>query len=342
MRKLASVRVVNAIIPIEGADAIELVRIDGWQCVVKKGTFKVGDLGVYFEIDSFLPETDPRFRFLKNPITFEDVRGFRIKTMKLRGALSQGLFLPLAEFYLPFEGSERPGIGSDFTDIIGVLKWEAPIPANLSGEVYGYMPGYMHKTDQERIQNYWGEVNPFNDGTEYEVTLKLDGSSGQYTYQTIDADLPNFLVCSRKLCMKPSDRNTFWQIEKKYNLGEKLTAMGRQISIQGEVIGEGIQGNAEKLKGHDFYVFDVYDIAAHKFLGQKERQEIVEALGLKSVPLLENRKFDFATLDDALAYAEGPSLNPDTSREGVVFKAIDGSKSFKIISNSYLIKHPER
>lgn len=346
MRKLASLRKVLEIIPIAGADAIELVRVDGWQCVVKKGLFKPSDWGVYFEIDSFLPESDARFSFLKNPITFNDVRGFRIKTMKLRGALSQGLFLPMGDFP---EVDKIPDRSDDLTNILGIQKWEPPVPAQLAGEVFGYIPGYLHKTDQERIQNFWVEGNPFNDGREFEVTVKLDGASAQFSYQTVDSDLPTFLVCSRNMNIKPSDSNTLWKIAYKYDLhnemGYAITQgflKGRQLSIQGEVIGEGIQGNPEKLKGQDFYVFDIYDIAAHCFVSREERLQIVEALGLKHVPVLETRKFDFNTLEEALAYAEGPSLNPQTAREGVVFKAVDGSRSFKIISNSYLLKHGDR
>lgn len=335
MRKLVTVRKVQAVIPIAGADVIELVRIDGWQSVVKKGSFKVGDLGVYFEIDSFLPESDARYSFLKNPRTFNDIRGFRIKTMLLQKNLSQGLFLPLSDF------PEIKDINDDnLTELLGVQKWEAPVPACLGGEVYGYLPGYLHKTDQERIQNYWVDGNPFNNGTEFEVTVKLDGTSCQFNWQTMDPDNNNFLVCGRVLNFKPSPNNTFWQIAQRYDLCRKMGLMGRQLSIQGEVIGEGLQKNPEKLRGQDFYVYDVYDIVAHKFLGREERLGIVEQLGLKNVPFIEVRKFDFATIEEVLTYAEGKSLNAET-REGVVFKSLDGNCHFKAISNSYLLKHSD-
>src|SRR5437016_3921436 len=98
-RKLASIQQVLEISPIENADAIELARINGWQCVVKKGEFRVGALGVFFEIDSIPPDTEV-FRFLWTPKETPPEPGtrpatFRIRTMRLRGCLSQGLLLPL-------------------------------------------------------------------------------------------------------------------------------------------------------------------------------------------------------------------------------------------------------
>lgn len=147
MRKLATIRVANALNPIVGADAIEAVRVDGWVCVSKKGEFQVGDKGIYFEIDSFLNGQDERFNFLaKQFITFEGQKGARLRTIRLRGQLSQGLFLPLAKFP-ELQGME---VGTDVTEMLGVTKWEPPMPAQLAGEVIGVFPHYIGKTDQER------------------------------------------------------------------------------------------------------------------------------------------------------------------------------------------------
>lgn len=147
MRKLASIRVANAIKAIEGADAIEAVGVDGWFCVAKKGEFKLNDKGIYFEIDSFLPASDERFAFLgKQFINFNNNLGARLRTIRLRGQLSQGLFLPLDKFP-EFADLE---IGADVTEQLNIDKWEPPIPAQLSGEVNGVFPSKIFKTDQER------------------------------------------------------------------------------------------------------------------------------------------------------------------------------------------------
>ena len=148
MRKLASIRVANDLFPIQGADAIEAVRVDGWVCVAKKGEFKVGDKGIYFEIDSFLPGTEPRFQFLaKQFITFNGVQGARLRTIRLRGQLSQGLFLPLSLF----PELETTEVGADVTELLGVDKWEPAIPAQLAGDVYGKFPHWVAQSDQPRV-----------------------------------------------------------------------------------------------------------------------------------------------------------------------------------------------
>lgn len=147
MRKLATIRVANTISPIEGADAIEAVRVDGWTCVSKKGEFKVGDKGVYFEIDSFLNGDDERFQFLfKQFITFKGKKGARLRTMRIRGQLSNGLFLPLEKF----PELKELEVGTDVTESLGVIKWEPPISAQLAGEVRGIFPHFIKKTDEER------------------------------------------------------------------------------------------------------------------------------------------------------------------------------------------------
>ena len=147
MRKLATIRVAKELNPIVGADAIEAVRVDGWTCVSKKGEFQVGDKGIYFEIDSFLNGEDQRFQFLsKQFINFEGKTGARLRTIRLRGQLSQGLFLPLEKF------PELQGlaVGADLTEILGVTKWEPPMPAQLAGEVVGIVAHFIRTTDQNR------------------------------------------------------------------------------------------------------------------------------------------------------------------------------------------------
>lgn len=165
-RKLASIRKIAEIMPIPGADKIELVQVDGWSVVAKKGDFQVGDTCVYFEIDSFLP-VRPEFEFLRNGCYREHPDlglGFRLRTVKLRGQISQGLVLPISilnnfgsldnESAWVNENGSYPNVeGQDLTDYIGVKKWESPIPAQLAGQVRGNFPSFIPKTDQERVQN---------------------------------------------------------------------------------------------------------------------------------------------------------------------------------------------
>jgi ATP-dependent RNA circularization protein (DNA/RNA ligase family) len=112
--------------------------------------------------------------------------------------------------------------------------------------------------------------------------------------------------------------------------------------VSGEIIGEGIQKNQEKIRGQDFYVFNIWDVERNEYLPQQERMKIVNTLGLKHVPILHDsitlRDFNLKTIDDILKAADGPSLNA-SQREGLVFKSVDGSYMFKAISNSWLIKN---
>lgn len=175
-RKLVTLRKVSEIKPIENADFIELVRIDGWQCVVKKGDFKFGDIGLYFEIDSFLP-IEPRFEFLRKSCykkLVDGTEGFRLKTVKLKGCVSQGLLLPLSIFPDVIFYPELIGKTDDYSGLLGVIKYEPPLPANLKGMVKGLFPSFIKRTDQERCQNLPDYFELYKDW-EFEITEKLDG-----------------------------------------------------------------------------------------------------------------------------------------------------------------------
>ncbi|MFZ6676810.1 RNA ligase (ATP) [Undibacterium sp. Tian12W] len=342
MRKLVTIRTVSNIRPIPDADAIECASVDGWSVVVKKNEFQVGDACVYFEIDSFLPLSDARFVFLeKNKIIWNEKNGIRLRTIKLRGQISQGMILPLNQFPELIELTDDGN--ADFSQVLGIEKWEPVIPASLSGEVEGAFPEYIRKTDQERIQNLT-EILSTQAQEEFEVTIKLDGSS-----MTVFHNAGVSGVCGRNWWIRESEVNSLWRVAKQNQMLTALTTYGRNLALQGEIIGEGIQGNPEKMRGQDFYLFDIFDIDASRYLGRAERQEVLaglRALGaiVHEVPWLENMTLERfgGDVSKVLDYAEGGSLNPATAREGVVFKRLDGSMSFKAISNTYLLKHGDR
>jgi RNA ligase (TIGR02306 family) len=122
-RKLASIQVIRDIRPIEGADAIELAIINNWQVVVAKNVgHQIGDHVVYCEIDSFLPIQE-EFEFLRKSSykKMADREGFRLKTIKLRGQVSQGLILPMSVFG-DFGWTAYEGL--DVTERLGIIKYE--------------------------------------------------------------------------------------------------------------------------------------------------------------------------------------------------------------------------
>ena len=343
MRKLASVRKIDDIRPIEGADAIECAVVGGWTVVVKKGEYKPGDVAVYFEIDSWIPtELAPFLTKGKEPREFEGVKGERLRTIKLRGQLSQGLLLPISMLEdvagNPFRVFED---GSDVTKLLGIKKWEKAVPAQLAGQVRGNFPSLVPKTDQERCQNLVKEINAaVESGLQFEVTEKLEGSSC-----TMYLDLEGvFHVCSRNLDLKQDANNAFWKAAIDNDVESKMRSEDLfGFALQGELIGPGIQGNIYNLPTVQFFVFDIYSVKDGAYVLPEFRADIVRDLSLNHVPVLAFKAslkdtLGIANVEHMLKFADGKSvIGVGPMREGVVFKQVDGGMTFKAISNQYLL-----
>lgn len=337
MRKLATIRRIDAIRPIEGADSIECAVVGGWTVVVKKGEYKIGDLAVYCEIDSWVPhKLAPFLSKGQEPREYNGVKGERLRTVKLRGQLSQGLLLPLVDLYGQLRGLNNHFDGQDVTENLGIQKWEAPIPAQLAGLVRGGFPTDVPKTDQERVQNLTAEIARYVlDGDMWEITEKLDGSSCTY-YLDLDDD---FHVCSRNLDLAYDETNTLWKVAIKNDIENKLRSLGGQgVALQGELIGEGIQKNRYGIKGQEFYLFDVYVVKEGKYLCPEDRRDLAEELNIKHVPVTVEEFVIEQTVEQLLQMAEAKSELNVCEREGIVFKHRDGQTSFKAISNKFLLK----
>jgi len=337
MRRLVSIQKVEEVAPITGADSIEKVRILGWWVVVKKESqFKPGDLCVFFEVDSLLPDY-PQYSFLgrgqklKESIVGDGdvIKGWRLKTVKLRNQISQGLVLPLTDFpTLLFMK-----IGQDITDILQVNKYDPPLPACLSGEALGYLPGFIPKTDEDRIQGMPEILEKYR-GQRFYRTTKLDGSSSTcFKYEN------ELGICGRTINFKESDKNSFWRIANRYNLKDKLP---NGYAIQSECAGEGVQGNRHILKGQNLYIFYVYDIAKNQYLKLEDMLLFAKDLGMKTVPVMDDNFILDHTMDELMALADGPCpYNPSVLREGIVYRLYDSTEkiTFKTISNEYLLKY---
>lgn len=338
MRKLASIRRISEIKPIDGADAIEAVRVDGWWVVSKKGEFKVDDMCVYFEVDSFLP-VRPEFEFLRKSC-FRSTKnlgdGFRLKTIRLKKQISQGLVLPLESINF---GDVIPCYeGTDLTELLNVQKWELPLSPQLAGKAKGNFPSFLKKTDQERIQNCYGQMQRDHSNKLFEATLKLDGSS-----MTVYLKDGVFGVCSRNLDLQETEDNTFWKVARKNKFEEMLRACGKNVAIQGELMGPGIQGNRENLPDHEFFLFDVWDIDRHEYYTGMERFDFVEdcrdfGFTFCEVPYIGLFAVMTHTLEGILDLSDRKSLNHPVA-EGVVYRCCeDGSVSFKAINNKFLLQ----
>jgi RNA ligase (TIGR02306 family) len=366
-RKLATIRTIKSVDAIEGADSIVKLTFEGmsWVVVTNKDTNpQVGDKRVYFEIDSILPETEV-FEFMR-PFHF------RVKTIKLRGQVSQGLSIPLSEFPGLIDRAEgdntSPQDGEDVTDNLGVVKYELPESVTLSGDVYGNFPSFITKTDEERAQNL-DNLEEILATKELTASVKVDGSSATFYYnRAFTQDVfpkyedPHFGVCSRNLELKNTEGNALWKTARKYNLEQKMArysimrskAGPFNFAIQGELAGPGIQNNRAKLLNVGLYIFNIQIInTGYRFTPQELEEAVFEMTGkdpeglaLQLAPRLGTfAPGHFKSIADLEAFSKGVTglsdvakADKEVQREGVVFRSTDGTVSFKYINPSYLLK----
>jgi RNA ligase (TIGR02306 family) len=335
-RKLATLERIVAVKPIDGADAIEQIVVRGWNVVAKKGEFAVGDLCVYFEIDSFLPVDDERFAFLapRGTKTVDGKTGHVLRTAKLRGVYSQGLavkvdaFPELAEMLDTFETD-----GVDLSATLGVSKWEAPIPAELAGVAVGAFPTrFAPKTDAERVQNLVDIYNKLT-ATQWTATEKIDGTSVTYI-----RDGGQLRVCSRNLELAPGTA-TSWRIAETLDI---LTLLEDGDALQGELFGEGIQSNPLNKHGQHFRAFALW--RNRQLVARTDWPEQLREL---AAPVY-NLEFP-TSVETAITQADGIGslVTPGKLAEGIVwhttngttFDELDGRGCFKVISNRWLMKN---
>ena len=371
MRKLATIQKILDIKPIEGADRIEVATILGWHVVIKKGEFKVGDLCVYFEVDSLLPPL-PEFDFLKSTgiksIIGEDHKehsGYRLKTIKLRKQISQGLAFPTT--ILKRNHKE----GDDVTDELGVIKYERFIESTnmpshrvpiifpdwlpvqigifikrlspklavlLWGRRMKPFPSFIPKTDETRIQNFPSVLTRHKDKIFY-MTEKLDGSSITVFHKNGELG-----VCSRSILLPRDIENKFWKPIIALNIEEKLAKMGN-FAIQGELVGESIQENKLNIKGQKVYFFNVYNINTGKYLDYNKFTTFCKELGVETVPVISDSFSLMDKVDDMVTVATRKSMiNQNTWTEGIILRPLVestdedlGRLSFKVINPEFLL-----
>lgn len=341
-RKMATVEVVAEVKAIPEADKIQAYRIKDWWVVDSVGKYQVGDKVVYCEVDSWIPtEIAPFLSKGKEPKEFEGIKGERLRTVRLKKQVSQGLLLPLSVLDVKTDSGEYAGQwegfeGHDVSARLGIVKWEAPIPACLAGAVRGNLPEGIIKTDQTRVQNI-GRYLPEYYGQVFEKTEKLHGSS---CTMYLDSS-GEFHVCSRNLDLKFDENNSFWKAAVKYKVEEKLKSLEMLgLAIQGELIGEGLNGNQYKV-ALEFRVFDMYLVPEKRYLSSEERKVITETLGLLHSPIMEYVTLsEEHTVEALLKSAEFSSFLNGSNSEGFVMKSVSKPEiSFKVVSNKWLEKN---
>ena len=352
MRHLASVQYVHDVTSIEGADRIELAHILGWQCVVPKGQFHVGDLGVYFEIDSYLPIEDSRYEFLKDMCYKNSSilgEGYKIKTQKMRGELSQGLLLPTTDF----PEIKNPVQGLDVTELLHVRKWIVEETATSGGTIIGDLPDSVPKTDETRVQCVPELIKELGKQTYY-ISTKMDGSSHSISISEDD----KFHVTGHNYEYKDDGVSAFYELVKERGFEEKLRRYKeinglKSITVQGEFCAPGIQQNRMKLIKPEWFVFTVNEDMKRK--GLTELTNVAKAIGATMVPIEEiGEHFDeqYPTIEAVLARSDESMYKvgkQTTKAEGIVIrptepvysKTLNGPLSMKAVSNKYLLKNED-
>jgi RNA ligase (TIGR02306 family) len=343
-RQLATVETITAIRDIPDAEFIVCARVRGWDVVVKRGEFTVGDQCVYFEVDSLLDITDPRFEFLSERGVRTDSNGNTghvLKTARLRGQYSQGLALPMSEF----PEIVNPTVGDDLTQTLNVVKWDPPIPAELAGQVRGMRPSTIPATGEVRVQNMEG-LFALTD-LDWIATEKIDGESTTfYADDTTDTEALTG-VCTRNLDLLPSEDNRMWNVARSLDIHARMIAQwpGAHVAVQGETFGAGLPKNPLKINDTRFCAFTLRVNGA-----EVPRAQWPQWLLDIAVPV---HPLTFpSSLDEALAQVETLKslIAPQRAAEGVVWRAVDRSTvvlpdgqvaraSFKVISNKYLLKN---
>lgn len=331
--KLASLETITEILPIEGADRIEIARVQGWQSVIKKGEYKVGDGVIFVPIDTVLPPR-PWNEFLwdKNDPT----KPIRVRTVKLRGTVSQGLIFPRSlisaqEIWDHQDDSEED---TSIAGMLGITKYEKPVPAHLAGQVAGDFPTHLvSKTDEDNLKSNIEALEELKQADFVEATLKIDGTSATYIKE-FDG---TFRVCSRNLELRDTETNVHWQMARKYKIQESLVPGN---CIQGEIAGPGIQGNPAGYAEVSLFVFSTFNLANRKPLSRSSWFNALttindQTIKVPIVRLFDTHEFATMTIDTLQEWVNRVTYNNNKPAEGIVFR---GYKDGKIMYSQKLQK----
>jgi RNA ligase (TIGR02306 family) len=331
--KLATYETITEILPIEGADRIELARVQGWQSVIRKGEFKVGDQVIFVPIDTVLtPSAWNEHLWDKN----DPSKPIRLKTVKLRGVISQGLILrtSLVSAQEIWDHSDDPTEDTSLAGMLGITKYEKPVPAQLRGQVQGSFPTHLvSKTDEDNLKSNIKVLDELKQADFVEATLKIDGTSATY----IKEFNGTFRVCSRNLELKDTEENVYWQMARKYKIEENLVPGN---CIQGEIAGPGIQGNPAGYSELSLFIFNVFNLGNNVPLNRNSwftALTLINDLTIKVpiVRLFDAPEFADMTIDSLQEWVNKINYSNNKPAEGVVFR---GYKDGKVMYSQHLQK----
>lgn len=336
--------------PHPNADRLELAIVKGWNTVVGKGQFKPGDKCIYFPIDSLLPPILEETLFGKDSkIT---LKNGRIKTIKIRGAISQGL-VANPKYFPEHNCFDDYGyaIGDDLTTLLGVTKYE-PGPPAFEGFNGGAKPKRIcnpHFHKYTGIENFKNFNRLFAPDEEVVITEKIHGTNFRAGWvpwvprsfwdrvKKFFGFAPRweFVVGSHNMERDPEDENNVYsKIAKKLQLKEILP-MG--YTVYGEIFGPNIQGGYHYGVKDGEQGFVLFDAKCNELYHTQSGLEVLaEEFDLKLVPVLYQGPFKDANLPQ-LATGNSVFCPDQKVREGIVIRNLNRSKILKFISDEYLL-----
>ena len=325
-RKLSTIKEITNIFPIEGADRIELAEINkGWKVIIKKDEYAIGSKVLYIEVDAWVPTALAPFLQKGDKVKrFNNVEGNLLKTIKLKGVLSQGLVLPIEKEY--FDNEEN------LDEFLNIQKFEK-LAITSNGVPARNFPPFIPKTDQERCQNLAEKIfskECFNDV--FMGTLKMDGTSC-----TVYNHNGHIGVCSRNIEIIKGE-NIYWKAKGVSEITEILKE-NENLAFQGEIVGVGVQKNKHNIDRPTLYVFDIYDIHKGYYLSPDKYPDYK----VNYVPFKLNftPSESLNSVDKLMDLVKQHSKDEDGNHlEGIVFKRINKDKgrfTFKVINNEYIL-----
>jgi RNA ligase (TIGR02306 family) len=336
--KVATIEYIKDIQPHPNADKMDIAIVKGWKVCIKKNEYKIGDLCIYVNTDTELKECS-QYEFLRN-------KNFRIKPIKLRGQLSEGIIFPISllkEFGHDVIVLNENVEGTDVSEFIGAKHYEKPIPTNLAGKIIGHLPSFIKKTDEENLENVIGVLNELKNKPYY-ITVKVDGSSGTFYINN-----GKYGVCSRNLELLEEEKNGFFRVSKKYDIENKLKAYfkDKNVAIQGEVYGPGIQNNLLDVREISFCVFNLWDIDNRKYFDYVDIKNFCVSTQIPMVDVIkEGDSFDLSfeelqSISNKLKYASGNVAEGIVVRPKTMFHSNEMKShcSFKVKNEEYKLKY---
>lgn len=339
MRKMVAIKEIIQISPIDNADKLELATVDGWEVVVPKGKHHKGQKVAYFEIDTVLPKSNPLFddftsKSSKSSVNPQGniIKGHVLKTIKLRGQISQGLVMSLDEIGLSSESSQEDV--DNWMDNNGVFKHNPPASIASGSTIVGSFPSnYARKTDSERVQNLGDDFLDFLDKEEWFATEKVDGTSATFFCD----DDGVFRAASRNNEISLEGDSPWVKAARKFDLAS-LMSPGQVI--QAEVYGEGIQKNPLKITGVDIAVFHTKNITeddgAVYNLIQDKKAPVVDLVLPSTVKEAVDQVYGMKSVINPKVLAEGVVW---WNRNGTAFSQCGNRPNFKVINNKFLLKN---